>query len=136
MRNGANDNVMNKVYIGIVGSRRRNSLNDMNKIYNLVSRLKYKYGSSLVIVSGGCKKGADMFAKKACIKYKVEYEEYLPQIKKGMNYLQLVDRYHARNFFIADKSDYLFAMVHMDRKGGTENTINHAESLNKPVTII
>lgn len=125
------------VYIGIVGSRRRNSIADKELIFDLISELKEKYGDRLTIVSGGCKKGADRFCKNACRKLKIDYEEYLPDLIKGMTYFEAVKRYHARNYRIAKRiNDTLFAMVSRDRKGGTENTIKHASALGKNVILL
>jgi len=128
---------MTAVYIGIVGSRRRNSIKDRELIFKLVNDLKNEYGDRLVIVSGGCKKGADKFCKDACRKFDIDYEEYLPQLSKGMKYFEAVKRYHARNYLIAKRvTDTVFAMVSWDRKGGTENTITHANALDKKVILL
>ena len=39
-----------------------------NKIKNMIFELKRKIGDELMIVSGGCKNGADKYAKKVCIR--------------------------------------------------------------------
>ena len=47
--------------IGIVGSRR---YENRKKIKDFIFELEKKFGNDLIIVSGGCKNGADKYAKK------------------------------------------------------------------------
>jgi len=124
------------VKVGIVGSRRRNSGIDKDIIFETVRKLKALYGDYLVIVSGGCKKGADLFAKKACLEFDIKLVEHFPDLNGAKTYNQIVKRYYERNLIVADDSDFVFAMVSSDRKGGTENTIKHAKKLGKNVELI
>ena len=47
--------------IAIVGSRR---YENKKKIKDFIFKLKKEYGEDTIIVSGGCKDGADRYAKK------------------------------------------------------------------------
>ncbi len=50
--------------IAIVGSRR---WSNKSKIKDFIFKLKNTYGNDITIVSGGCKDGADKYAKKYAI---------------------------------------------------------------------
>lgn len=125
------------IKIAIVGSRRRNSPRDKAIVFNLVFKLKELYGDNLVVISGGCRKGADKFAKLACRKYDVKLDEYLPdKVHKSESYHAAVARFYARNYTIAENCQELYAMVSEDRTGGTENTIGYADNLGRRVELI
>ena len=47
--------------VAIIGSRR---FENKKKIKDFVFKLKEQYGTDTIIVSGGCKTGADKYAKK------------------------------------------------------------------------
>ena len=47
--------------VAIVGSRR---YENKRKIKEFIFKLKNEYGEKTIIVSGGCKSGADKYAKK------------------------------------------------------------------------
>lgn len=101
--------------IGIVGSRRRNTMADY---LMLVDRLEKIYEEGDRFVSGGCPKGGDSFAQYLAdtygipiLVYPAEWEKY----GRGAGF--------RRNTFIARDADVLIAIVAADRKGGTEDTI-------------
>ena len=119
--------------LAIVGSRRRNSRFDEEIVQGIIL---VAYDSDLVVVSGGCKKGADAFAKKMCITAQIPLVEHLPNLEPNLPYTDAVKRYYERNFKIADDCDALVALVADDRKGGTENTIGYATRLKKPVFLV
>ena len=118
-------------HIGIVGTRRRDSQKD----YLTVSKAFWAlYQPGDVIVSGGCKQGADRFAELLAEQIKdtsrVRIIRYLPDrsLLDPVLYAQrpraaLARINHARNTLIAADSDILLACVAEDRKGGAENTI-------------
>ena len=98
--------------IGIVGSRR---YENKKKIKDFIFKLKQEHGDDTVIVSGGCKNGADKYAKKYALELGLQYEEYppfhdvhnlycvLPESLYGKQYH--VSNYFARNKQIAKNSD-------------------------------
>ena len=61
--------------IAIVGSRR---YENKRKIKEFIFKLKEEYGTDTIIVSGGCKDGADKYAKKYALELGLQYEEYPP----------------------------------------------------------
>lgn len=114
--------------IGIIGSRRRDSIQDYEACLEVFGRV---YESGDQIVSGGCPKGGDRFAEliaKDCeiplILHKADWDRY----GRGAGY--------QRNGLIAKDADILIAIVAPDRLGGTEDTIRKAEKLGKKVILV
>lgn len=122
---------------GIVGSRRRKSLQDRRIVFNLVELLLGRCGSNLIIVSGGCPDGADAFAEEAAKLFGVK-TDISPIDKEGIkNRWDFTKKAYARNRVVAERSKSgLFCLVAEDRKGGTENTIEHALELKTPVFLV
>src|SRR5262245_8002987 len=107
--------------IGIVGSRRRNKRRDRAIVWRIVKDTR----SDAVIVSGGAS-GPDTFAEEAAAHFGRAFIKYEPDLLGARSYPEIVERYYARNERIAANVDVLHALVAPDRKGGTENTIEHA----------
>jgi hypothetical protein len=119
--------------IGIVGSRRRDSLYDFINTFNSFIKI-YKDGDH--IVSGGCPKGGDRFAEIIADILRVDPLIHYPdETKLDPKILKLNPRVayakinYARNILIARDSDVLIACVAPDRKGGTEHTIKEWQKL-------
>ena len=113
--------------LGIVGSRKRNSLKDKELIRQRIIALKPD-----MIVSGGCPKGADKFAEELSVELSIPIEIFRPDLRSKPGILTRYDviaAYYARNRKIAENADYLIALVALDRKGGTENTICHFKEI-------
>jgi len=103
--------------IGIVGSRNRNEIEDKNLIEDELIKIMNE-NKDIIICSGGCKKGGDLFAEQLSNKYKLQkkiFEAEWNKYKKGAGFI--------RNTDIARESDVLIACISADRKGGTEDTI-------------
>lgn len=125
------------LYIGIVGSRRRDTSQDYVLVFAAFSKIlidtHHTSLSHVVIVSGGCPLGADKFAEEMArthsirtLIHKPNRESYLDTPEPWRSTKQNYDR----NYLIArDARDYLIACVASDRKGGTENTIRHWKTL-------
>jgi len=62
--------------VAIVGSRK---YENRRKIKEFIFKLKNEKGSDTIIVSGGCKTGADYYAKKYALELGLEYQEFPPQ---------------------------------------------------------
>jgi len=101
--------------IGIVGSRRRDSLKDLELVKVKFFEL---YQKGALIISGGCPKGGDRFAeiiaKNNGIPILIFYPDWM-KYGKVAGFL--------RNRHIAENSEFLIACVAQDRTGGTEDTI-------------
>lgn len=132
--------------VGIVGSRRRNTLHDRTLVFRILSKLHEKY-EELWVISGGATQGADAFAKEWVLKMPhgplVRYIEFpatkddLPwETEPRKAYGIFTQRAYARNRMIAKRSVELYALVAEDRRGGTENTIQHAIELGTPVFLV
>ena len=104
--------------IGIVGSRRRDSYEDFQQVWEEFSGW-YEEGDS--ICSGLCPKGADRFAVIIANRLDLlpSYRLWFPPDWK--KYGKRVG--FVRNTDIAKHSDILIACVASDRTGGTEDTI-------------
>jgi len=110
--------------IGIVGSRRRDSIKD----YDLVEaqfKLLYSPGDNR-LVSGGCPKGGDQFAEMIATKYSIPILIHYAEWKKFGRSAGF-----QRNGLIARDADVLIACVAPDRTGGTEDTIKKFLALGK-----
>jgi len=114
----------NYLFIGIVGTRRRDEEDDFVLICNEYNKLQ-NLKKVIVIVSGLCPKGGDKFATILYQARKTKKLWFPPEWSLGR---------HAgfvRNTEIARWSDYLIATPAPDRKGGTEDTIKKWQRFHK-----
>jgi predicted Rossmann fold nucleotide-binding protein DprA/Smf involved in DNA uptake len=118
--------------IGIVGSRRRSSLRDRQIVFEIVTKAMAKW-PGVVVVSGGAR-GPDSFAEEAADAFGLD--KIIHRVPKAENRWDFRQKAFARNRLIVIDSDVVFALVHPDRKGGTENTIEHAHELGKKVFLV
>ena len=130
--------------IAIVGSRK---YENKIKLKEFIFKCKEQFGDKLEIVSGGCKYGADKFAKQSTVELDLKYVEFPPAhfshnqycIREAYNYGKpyAVWHYFERNKEIAEYSDIIVAFIQEGVKSrGTMNTIHYAEKFNKKVIII
>ena len=130
--------------VAIVGSRR---YENKKKIKDFIFKLKQQYGEKTIIVSGGCKTGADRYAKKYALELGLMYEEYppfhesynlyctMPESRYGKPYS--VKNFHARNKIIAGTSDVVVAFIPEGVEArGTMNVLEYAKKLDKKRIII
>ena len=130
--------------VAIVGSRR---YENKKKIKDFIFKLKQEYGEKTIIVSGGCKQGADKYAKKYALELGLQYEEYppfhevhnlyctLPESSYGKSYN--IKNFFARNKIIAGTSDYIVGFIPEGVEGkGTMSTLNYAKKFRKKCIII
>lgn len=126
------------VRLGVVGSRRRNSPRDKARLKEFLRRAKSKF-PTLLLVSGGCPKGADRFAEEIAeeldLPIKIHYPDKskLPPNPERYHFAQIN---YARNTLIAEDCEILVALVADDRKGGTEDTIKKAERMGKKIILL
>ena len=130
--------------VGIVGSRK---YENRQKIKEFIFKLKNDKGTNTVIVSGGCPRGADYYAKKYALELGLQYEEYPPAHQAHNLYCLLHERnygkpYSVKNFFarnkiIAGTSDFVVGFIPEGVEGrGTMNTISYAKKFDKKYVII
>ena len=134
----------NPLRVGIVGSRK---YENRRKIKEFIFKLKNEKGTDTIVVSGGCKTGADRYAKKYALEFEIPYEEYppfhdvhnlycvLPEVCYSKPYN--VKYFFARNKQIAKTSDYVVGFIPKGVKSsGTESTLKYAHKFEKKVLII
>ena len=130
--------------IAIIGSRR---YENKRKIKEFIFKIKNEYGENTTIVSGGCKQGADRYAKKYALELGLQYEEYPPFHEVHNLYCPLpesrykkpysVKYFFARNKIIAGTSDYIVGFIPEGVEGrGTMNTIEYAKKMKKKFIIL
>ena len=133
-----------KLKVAIIGSR---EYENRRKIKDFIFKLKQQYGEDTIIVSGGCKQGADKYAKKYTLELGLQYEEYppfhevhnlycvLPKSRYGKDFN--MRNYFVRNKIIAQASDYVVAFIPdgVEAKG-TNNTLQYAKKFDKKTIII
>ena len=130
--------------VAIVGSRR---YENKKKIKDFVFKLKEQYGTDTIIVSGGCKTGADKYAKKYALELGLQYEEYppfhevhnlyctMPSSRYGKDFN--MKNFFSRNKIIAGTSDFIVAFIPEGvEANGTKNVLEYAKKLNKKRIII
>ena len=130
--------------VAIVGSRR---YENKKKIKDFIFKLKQQYGEKTIIVSGGCKDGADRYAKKYALELGLMYEEYppfhepynlyctMPESRYGKDFN--MKNFFARNKIIAGTSDFIVAFIPEGvEANGTKNVLEYAKKLNKKRIII
>ena len=100
--------------IGVVGSRQRNTTEDLQKVSEAFFQI---YLLEDIIVSGGCPKGGDRFAEVLADVHGIPIKIFKANWSIGRHAGFL------RNTDIAKESDILIACVALNRKGGTEDTI-------------
>ena len=120
------------VRIGIVGSRRRDSSKDKEKVVVALDQYLETHNiGNYILVSGGCPDGADRFAKDIAIERGLTILIHYPDWETHGKVGGII-----RNTKIANDCDVLIACVATDRKGGTENTIRKVKKLNKPIILV
>jgi len=133
-----------RMKIGIVGSR---IWTDKKKIRDFIGLCMEEFGADLEIVSGGCKDGADRYAKECALSLGVKYVEFPPLHHPHNCYCpeppyMYNQQYHVRYFFMRNKQivEYSDKIVAFIPKGhvsnGTNNTLMWADKLKKPSVII
>ena len=130
--------------VAIVGSRR---YENKKKIKDFIFKLKNEYGEKTIIVSGGCKTGADRYAKKYGLELGLMYEEYPPFHEVHNLYCTLpssrydkpfsMRNFFARNKIIAGTADFIVAFIPEGvEASGTMNVLEYAKKLDKKRIII
>ena len=130
--------------IGLVGSR---LYENKKKIKDFIFKLKQEHGTDTIIVSGGCKDGADKYAKKYALELGLQYEEYPPFHDVHNLYCKMhrgcygkpynIKYFFVRNKQIAKASDYVVSFIPEGVVSkGSLSTIKYAEKMDKKTIII
>ena len=121
-------NINMSKWIGIVGSRNRDSQKDFTQCERIFLSI---WNEGDYIVSGGCPRGGDRFAEVIAKKYGIPIMIYYPNWNKYGKSAGF-----KRNGLISHRADVLIAVVREDRQGGTEDTIRKAENDNKSIIVV
>lgn len=109
--------INNKLVLGIVGSRKRNTVEDFKKVKKKF--LKYfLLNPELIICSGLAVPGADLFAHQLAHHFKCNMLWFPAKWEVHGKWAGF-----RRNTYIAEMSDILIAVPTYNRIGGTEDTI-------------
>ena len=130
--------------VAITGSR---YYENIRKLKDALFQLKQKFGSELIILSGGDQYGADKFAKKYALEFGINYQEYNPAHTPKNLYSAMSDNYydkpyhvsqfHHRNMLLAKACNVMMLFIPNGfETKATNNMINIVKKLDKPVTII
>lgn len=130
--------------VALIGSRR---YENKKKIKDFVFKLKQQYGDKTIVVSGGCKQGADRYAKKYALELGLQYEEYPPFHEVHNLYCTMPEsrydkpfsmkNFFARNKIIAGTSDIIVAFIPEGVEArGTMNVLEYAKKMDKKRIII
>ena len=134
----------NPLRVGIVGSRK---YENRRKIKEFIFKLKNEKGTDTIIVSGGCRTGADKYAKKYAFELGLQYQEfppfhenwniYCPKNKSDYGKPYNVKNFFARNKIIAAYSHYVVAFVPRGVESkGSSTTISYAKKFGKKTIVI
>ena len=130
--------------VALIGSR---DYANIRRIKDTLFQLKQKFGTELIIISGGAKYGADKYARKYALEFGIRYREFNPAHTTKNLYSAMSDDYyskpyhvsqfHHRNMLIARDCDVMIAFIsEQESSNGSMSAIKKTKKLNKPVTII
>lgn len=102
---------------------------DSQEVYGDNSKYTIK-GKKIKIISGGAK-GVDTLAKRYADDHHFKFEEFLPNYGKYAGWQAPLER----NTTIAELCDEMIA-VQINGSSGTNDVVNKARKLNKPVSLV
>ena len=108
-----NQIVIQMTVIGVVGSRRRNTGEDRQRVYLTIHHHRQYVGGNTMLVSGGCPQGADLFAEEYADMHRLPIIRHLPDRTQLRDDVPARAAYaiiaYARNELIAKDADTLIA---------------------------
>ena len=130
--------------VAVIGSK---MYENIRKIKITLFELKRKFGTDLIVISGGGKNGADKYVRKYALEFGIKYKEFNPAHTTKNLYSAMSDTYydkpyhvsqfHHRNMLIARDCDVMMVFIpEGDEKSGCMTAVKQAKKLNKPVTIV
>lgn len=130
--------------LAIVGSRDYQS---ERKIREFIYKAKQKFGDALIIASGGCREGADYYARKFTLEQDIRYIEFNPAHTPYNEYSYMkpeyygkpyhVSQFHHRNMILAGYCDRAAIFISGDvPTKGSRSFLRYITKANKPYVII
>ena len=83
--------------VAIIGNR---TYENVRKIQDLLSDLKRKFGNELMIISGGCRDGADKYVKKYALEFGIQYKEFNPAHTPRNLYSAMSEEYYGKPYHV------------------------------------
>jgi hypothetical protein len=130
--------------IGVIGNK---EWQNKRKIQQVLTDLKQRFSSDLIVVGGGGSEGANFMIRKFALEFGIQYEEYNASYTGHNLYSALPESYYGKNYhfsqllhrmrLLAENCDYLVIMNNQkDLNPQLKTAYNKINKLNKPVTII
>lgn len=128
-----------RFYLGVVGSRERCSKQDYELVENHILCFYDTHERNLIIVSGGCREGADNFAENIAKTYGIPILIFYPDKQNSPDTGDYKKDYgvicYRRNSEIAKQSDVLIALTSTN-SNGTKHTVSEFEKYRKGQELI
>lgn len=128
-----------RFYLGVVGSRERCSKQDYELVENRILSFYDTHERNLIIVSGGCREGADKFAEDVAKTYGIPililYPDKQNSPDSGDYKKDYANLAYSRNTEIAKQSDVLIALTSKNSRG-TNHTVSEFEKYRKGQELI
>ena len=128
-----------KFYLGVVGSRERCSKQDYKIIEDLILSFYDDHERNLILVSGGCWKGADAFAEDIAKTYGIPILILYPDKQNSPDTGNPKRDYaiiaYSRNTEVAKLSDVLVALTSKN-SDGTNHTVSEFEKYRRGQELI
>lgn len=133
--------------IGIIGS---NNYFKQDKVLALFEKIKFTFGKTATILSGGNEKGIERDVKKLALDLGMKYKEYNPSWSGYNLYSQCEEKYYGKKFHcshaydrykqLVNNCDYLFIFIDKSNELQDMKIFKYVEQLcqknDKKVTII
>jgi len=130
--------------IGVIGNK---EWQNKRKIQQVLTDLKQRFSSNLIVVGGGGNERANFMIRKFALEFGIQYEEYNASYTGHNLYSALPESYYGKNYhfsqllhrmrLLAENCDYLVIMNNQkDLNPQLKTAYNKINKLNKPVTII
>jgi len=130
--------------IAVIGNK---EWQNKRKIQQVLTDLKQRFSSDLIVVGGGGSEGANFMIRKFALEFGIQYEEYNASYTGHNLYSALPESYYGKNYhfsqllhrmrLLAENCDYLVIMNNQkDLNPQLKTAYNKINKLNKPVTII
>lgn len=124
-------------FVAVIGSRRRDTFADIEQVLVAVAELVDATSGDVVLVSGGCRKGADNHAEHVAETCGLQMVRFLPcEVPEGSPHWVRTRALHDRNTRIVTLAGEVLAQVAPDRTGGTEDGVKKAHRLGRSVTLL
>ena len=119
------------MFVIVVGARERKTPADESQVCEVLSRLKTKYGATMVVTSAACDQGIGSFVKKKCLGNSTDFRflEITQRIYADLPRSRMIQVFIARNAVLAELGDEFHIFVDPDHHGTMEDLMQRIERL-------